>query len=103
MTPAEPARYARRMTRVLLVLAALVTVGCGHSSGGAGGGGFDSGLPTCAVDLEAGASCELGGPLCFECNNGDGFQCSCETDSGADPNTPDAAIWFCVGTGYTCP
>jgi hypothetical protein len=55
------------------------------------------------VDLEAGASCELGGPLCFECNNGDGFQCSCETDSGADPNTPDAAIWFCVGTGYTCP
>jgi hypothetical protein len=89
------------MSRTLLAVLALLVVGCSHSSsGGNDDDGNEAGYPACPSGLEAGAPCELGGPLCFECANGDGFDCACSSDSGLEG--PDAAIWFCVGTGYTC-
>jgi hypothetical protein len=90
------------MIRALCLVAALVSVGCGHSSSSAGGGGFDSGLPTCSGEPEAGAACTAGVPRCFDCVSGDGFECSCEDDSGLVAEDA-GAIWVCVGTGYTCP
>jgi hypothetical protein len=81
---------------LLAVLSALIAVGCSHSSGDVD----DGGPPPCQA-LEAGAQCGAGTPTCFQCVAGNGFDCSCESDSGTDPYT-DASIWFCVGTGYTC-
>ena len=88
------------MNRALVTLLALASVACSHSSSSAGNDGNEGGYPECPASLEAGSPCELGAPLCFECSSGDGFDCSCTTDSGLEG--PDAAVWFCLGTGSTC-
>jgi hypothetical protein len=81
---------------LVAVLAALVAVGCSHSSQDVN----DGGPPPCPT-LEAGDQCGPGTPACFDCVQGNGFNCYCEADSGTDPYA-DAAIWYCLGTGYTC-
>jgi hypothetical protein len=88
------------MIRALTISLALAATACSHSTASAGNDGDEAGYPGCPGDLEAGAPCTVGAPECFSCTSGDGFYCGCETDSGVEG--PDAAIWVCLGTGYTC-
>jgi hypothetical protein len=89
------------MTRALSLVLALFAAGCSHSAASAGNDdGNEAGYPACAVDVEAGAACAPGTGACFSCSQGNGFDCLCEADSGLE--APDATVWFCVGTGYTC-
>jgi hypothetical protein len=92
------------MIRARVLLVALLGVGCSHSTASAGNDGNEAGYPACSGDLEAGAPCDLSAPECFNCASGNGLDCSCTTNgalqNGVEP--ADAAIWWCVGTGYTC-
>ena len=111
------------MDRALAIVAVVILGACGNHPGAADGG---NGGPTCVPKdgvytclggtwpaCSSGTNaipfppCDLRAPSCMGCDKlspsdvaGVGYTCTCE-DAGLVPQQ-DAALWGCIGTGFTC-